>query len=154
MSKILTDELIEARLRKINVLEREDLDHSYMLETIVKHFDFKITSDWPNQPDMMFYTETTADGYEVWVATDDDQRPSINDDIYYYESDWLDKMQDAMTDGLSIYYQELDDDSSEFIDVVENVYEEYYNDKKQELEDKLIDDGYERESTEAATEMV
>ena len=65
MSKIITDELIEARLLKINVLEREDLDHDYMLKTIANHFDFKITSDWVNTPDYMFYTETTADGYEV-----------------------------------------------------------------------------------------
>ena len=32
MSKILTDELIEARLRKINVLEKEELDHDQMLK--------------------------------------------------------------------------------------------------------------------------
>ena len=67
MSKILTDELIQKRLRKIGVyqINEDDLDHDYMLKTIANHFDFKITSDWPNQPDMMFYTETTADGYEV-----------------------------------------------------------------------------------------
>ena len=41
--------------------------------------------------DIMFYTETTADGYEVWIATDDDRHPSINEDVYYYESDWLEK---------------------------------------------------------------
>jgi hypothetical protein len=94
---------------------------------------------------MMFYTETTSDGYEVWVATDDDKRPSINEDIYYYESDWLEKMPDAMTDGMTIYFQELNDDNYEFEDVVLNVYEEYYNDKRQELIEKLIDDGYEWE---------
>jgi len=152
--KILTDNLLEELLAQDQVTLPEETSHDVKLDRIQNHFDFSITANWINNPDMMFYTETTADGYEVWVATDDDQRPSINDDIYYYESDWLEKMQDSMTDGLSIYYQELDDDSSEFIDVVENVYEEYYNDKKQELEDKLIDDGYERESTEAATEMV
>ena len=109
MSKILTDELIETRLRKINVLEREDLDHDYMLKTIANHFDFKITSDWPNQPDMMFYTENTADGYEVWIATDNDRNPNVNEDIYYYDNDWLEKMADAMIDGASIYYDQLDD---------------------------------------------
>ena len=78
----------------------------------------------------------------------------INDDIYYYESDWLEKMQDYLTDGCTIYYQDFADRSYEFEEIIENVYVEYYNDKKQELEDKLIDDGYERESAETTTEMV
>jgi hypothetical protein len=94
---------------------------------------------------MMFFTETTSDGYEVWVATDDEARVSINEDIYYYESDWLEKMPDAMTDGLTIYFQELEDENYSFEEVVQNVYEEYYNDKRQELIEKLIDDGYEWE---------
>ena len=93
----------------------------------------------------MFFTETTSDGYEVWVATDDEARVSINEDIYYYESDWLEKMPDAMTDGLTIYFQELEDENYSFEEVVQNVYEEYYNDKRQELIEKLIDDGYEWE---------
>ena len=146
--KILTDELIENRLRKINVLPNEDLDHDYKLEKIKSHFDFEITANWPNNPDIMFYTETTADGYEVWIATDDDQRPSVNEDIYYYENDWLEKMEDAMTDGNEIYFQELEDDNYEFGDIVDNVYDEYYNDKKQEVESQLIDEGYEHEDEE------
>jgi len=144
--KILTDELIENRLRKRNVLPNEDLDHDYKLEKIKNHFDFEITANWPNNPDIMFYTETTADGYEVWIATDDYQRPSVNDDIYYYENDWLEKMEDAMTDGNEIYFQELDDDNYEFKDIVDNVYDEYYNDKKQEVENELIEEGYEYEN--------
>lgn len=153
-NKILTDSLLEELLAQDRVTLPEETSHDVQLDKIQNHFDFTITANWPNHPDIMFYTETTADGYEVWIATDDDQRPSVNEDIYYYESDWLEKMEDAMTDGLSIYFQELDDDNYEFKEIVYNVYEEYYNDKKQELEDKLIDDGYERESTEATTEMV
>lgn len=145
MSKILTDELIETRLRKINVLEREDLDHDYMLKTIANHFDFKITSDWVNTPDYMFYTETTADGYEVWIATDNDRNPNVNEDIYYYDSDWLEKMPDAMTDGATIYYDQLDDEEYAFQEVIEEVYDEYYNDKKKEIENELIEEGYEYE---------
>jgi len=153
-NKILTDSLLEELLAQDRVTLPEETSYDVQLDKIQGHFDFTITANWPNNPDIMFYTETTADGYEVWIATDDYQRPSVNDDIYYYESDWLEKMEDAMTDGLSIYFQELDDDNYEFKEIVYNVYEEYYNDKKQELEDKLIDDGYERESTEATTEMV
>jgi hypothetical protein len=141
----LDEELVRQLLSEDNVTEADDTNEDIMLERIKNHFDFEITDGWAKNPDMMFYTETTSDGYEVWVATDDEARVSINEDIYYYESDWLEKMPDAMTDGMTIYFQELEDDNYEFQEVLHNVYEEYYNDKRQELIEKLIDDGYEWE---------
>jgi hypothetical protein len=137
----LDEELVRQLLSEDNVTEADDTNEDIMLERIKNHFDFEITDGWAKNPD----TETTSDGYEVWVATDDEARVSINEDIYYYESDWLEKMPDAMTDGMTIYFQELEDDNYEFQEVVHNVYEEYYNDKRQELIEKLIDDGYEWE---------
>jgi len=145
MSKILTDELIESRLRKANVLEPGGLEHDYMFNCVQKYYEFKITNDWGN-PDIMFYTETTSDGYEVWIATNNDRNPSICDDVYYYDNDWLEKMPDAMYDGASIYYDQLDDEEYAFQEVIEEVYDEYYNDKKQEIENELIEEGYEYEN--------
>jgi len=145
MSKILTDELIETRLRKANVLEPGGLEHDYMFNCVQKYYEFKITNDWGN-PDIMFYTETTSDGYEVWIATNNDRNPSICDDVYYYDNDWLEKMPDAMYDGASIYYDQLDDEEYAFQEVIEEVYDEYYNDKKQEIENELIEEGYEYEN--------
>ena len=143
MSKILTEELIEARLRKINVLEKEELDHDQMLKAITDHFEFEMTDYWPNRPDMMFYSETTTDGYEVWIATDNERNPSVNEDIYYYDSDWLEKMPDAMINGATIYYDNLNDEDYAFQEVVEEVYDDYYNDKKRKIKNKLIEEGYE-----------
>ena len=142
--KILTDELIETRLRKANVLEPGGLEHDYMFKCVQDYYEFKITNEWGN-PDMMFYTETTTDGYEVWIATDNDRNPSICDDVYYYDTDWLEKMPDAMYNGASIYYDQLDDEEYAFQEVIEEVYDEYYNDKKQEIENELIEEGYEYE---------
>ena len=146
MSKILTDDLILERLADNNVYPPEDLDYDKKINVIKDHFDFSISSDWGN-PDMMFYTETTSDGYEVYIATEDDRKPSVNDDIYYYENDWLEKMADAMKDGRDIYFQEYDDDAEnyEFQEVIDDVYDNYFNDKKQEVENELIDEGYEWE---------
>lgn len=146
MSKILTDDLILEKLADNNVYPPEDLDYDRKINVIKDHFDFSISSDWGN-PDMMFYTETTADGYEVYIATDDDRKPSVNDDIYYYESDWLEKMADVMTEGRDIYFQDYDDDAEnyEFQEVIDEVYDNYFNDKKQEVENELIDEGYEWE---------
>ena len=141
----LDEELVRQLLAEDNVTEADDTNPDIMLERIKDHFDFQITDGWEKNSDMMFYTETTSDGYEVWIATDDDRHPSINEDVYYYETDWLEKMEDAMTDGSTIYFQDLDSDNYEFQEVVHNVYQEYYNDKREELIEKLIDDGYEWE---------
>ena len=144
----LDEELVRQLLSEDNVTEADDTNPDIMMERIKGHFDFTITDGWEKNADIMFYTETTSDGYEVWIATDDDRHPSINEDVYYYESDWLEKMEDAMTDVSTIYFQDLENDNYEFQEVVYNVYEEYYNDKRQELIEKLIDDGYEWEEEE------
>jgi len=43
------------------------------------------------------------------------------------------------------YLENYERGSYEFEDFIQNVYEDYYNDKKQELIEKLIDDVYEWE---------
>lgn len=150
MSKILTEALIIEKMEDLNILIAEELSDEDKLRITKKHFDFSISNDWGN-PDMMFYTEMTNDGYEVWIATDNDHNPSISEDVYYYDSGWLEKMPDAMIDGQSIYYEEFGQWTYEFQDVLDEVYEKYWNDKKQEIEDKLIEQGYEyEEQTETA----
>ena len=144
----LDEELVIQLLSEDDITEADDTNPDIMMERIKDHFEFEITDGYEKHADIMFYTETTADGYEVWIATDDDRHPSINEDVYYYESDWLEKMEDAMTDGSTIYFQDLDNDNYEFQEVVYNVYQEYYNDKREELIEKLIDDGYEWEEDE------
>ena len=60
-------------------------------ETIIKvvkqHFNFTIDENAHNNYDIAAYTESTADGYEVYVVTNDMQSISINEDVYYYDSD-------------------------------------------------------------------
>ena len=34
----------------------------------------KLLKQWQQRADYFMYTETTADGYEVWVTTDNDRR--------------------------------------------------------------------------------
>ena len=60
-------------------------------ETIIKvvkqHFNFTIDDSAYNNYDIAAYTESTADGYEVYVVTNDMESIQINEDVYYYESD-------------------------------------------------------------------
>ena len=52
------------------------------------------------------YSESTADGYEVYVATHDDQNVSINEDVYYYDSDLTDVIMEQLEDRYSVYIDE------------------------------------------------
>jgi len=143
--KILTDGLILSKMAEDHgVVPIHDIDIEDQFRKIQEHYDFAIDTDWKGNYDMMFYTETTADGYEVWVATEDDKNPYIGEDLYYYDSDWLEKLPDAMTSGYNIYY-DIDFDDYGFQDKVEQVYEDYFNEIKSDVENELIEEGYERE---------
>ncbi len=147
-TKKLTDDLILSKMAEEHgCLPPEDIGFDEKFQAIKDHFEFSISADW-NNPDFMFYSETTADGYEVWIATDNDRNPSVNEDIYYYDSDWLEKMANCMYDGCSIYYQDADCDDYAFQDVVDEVYEEYWGDIKKDVENELIEQGYERKESE------
>ena len=59
-------------------------------ETIIKvvkeHFNFRIDDNDFHNYDIAAYTESTADGYEVYVVTNDMNSVNISEDVYYYES--------------------------------------------------------------------
>ena len=146
MSKILTEDLIDKRLKAHGV--KFDINHDEALKAIQKHYDFELTDNWNGTPDYSIYTETTADGYEVYVATSGDGRNiCINEDVHYYENDLQDKLFEAMTDYNELIYVE-DLDSYYVQDAVTEAYDSYVNDMKQEVENELIEEGYEYEETE------
>ena len=58
-----------------------------ILKVVKEHFNFTIDDNAYHNYDIAAYTESTADGYEVYVVTNDMQSININEDVYYYESD-------------------------------------------------------------------
>ena len=145
--KLITEELIDKRLQARGV--EFDIDHDEALKVIQKHYDFELTDNWNGTPDFSVYTESTADGYEVWVATNGDGRDiCIAEDVHYYENDLAEKLAEAMTDYNELIY--VDDLDSYYVqDAVTEVYDDYVNDMKEEVENELIEEGYEHEKTEA-----
>ena len=143
MNKILTEELIDKRLEAHGV--KFDIEHDEALKVIQDHYDFELTDNWNRTPDYSIYTETTADGYEVWVATSGDGRNvCINEDVHYYENDLSDRLVEAMTDYNELIY--VDDLEAYYVeDAVREVYDSYVNDMKEEVENELIEEGYEYE---------
>ena len=58
-----------------------------MIKVVKEYFNFRIDENAYCNYDIAAYTESTADGYEVYVVTSDMESISINEDVYYYESD-------------------------------------------------------------------
>ena len=79
-------------------------------------------NDW-DKADVKVYTESTADGYELFVVTFDDQNPSINEDVHYYDSDVADRVMENLEQGYSVYIDEyLYDDV-----YLDDSFEEYFS---------------------------
>ena len=153
-NKIITNKLIIDKLEAKGYLEYHDMDENEAWNLLEKHYECEVTDEWRNTSyDFYCYAETTADGYEVFVATNDPNSICISDDVHYYDNDLSDEIEQAIYDGNSMYIDDVD--SPSFKLAVEDAYDSMYNDKKQEIENELIEQGYEYENAdEATTEMV
>jgi hypothetical protein len=143
MKKILTEDLIDERLEAIGI--DYDIDHDEALRVVKNHYEFDITDTWNKTPDYSIYAETTADGYEVWVTTSGDGRNvCINEDVHYYDHDLADRLVEAASDYNELIY--VDDIDSDYVqDAVMQLYESYTSEMKKQVENQLIEEGYEYE---------
>ena len=72
--------------------------------------------------DCTIYNESSADGYDLWICTNDPRRPSICEDVYYYDHDLADAFEEEIRYGNKTFY------------VCDYVYDDcYFNDKLVEL---------------------
>ena len=141
MSKILTDELIEQTMADQGWQDVNEADQDWQRKMVLDHYEVELTDRFDNNCGYYIYGETTRDGYEVFVAADDVRNVCISEDVYYYESDLHEALIDAIKDELSPIY--LDDEDDDFVDyAIERLYEFVYDEKYQEAESELEDQGY------------
>jgi hypothetical protein len=143
MNKIITEKLIEEKLKEKGLSMYDQVENS--LEKLQTHYEFELTDSYNRTPDYSIYTETTADGYEVWVATSGDGRNiCINEDVYYYDSDLAQALYDAMFDYNELIY--VDDLDAYYVqDAIEQAWESFITDVIDEVENELIEQGYKQE---------
>ena len=141
MNKILTDKLIEKRLKDQGISMYDGDDNA--LAKLQNHYDFELTDSYNRTPDYSIFAESTADGYEVWVATSGDGRDvCISEDVYYYDSDLSDPLYEAMMDYNELIY--VDDLDAYYVqDAIDRAWQDYVDDIAKEVEDELIEEGYE-----------
>jgi hypothetical protein len=142
--KLLTEDLIQERLENKDWTVPHETHQEDKISKLRNHYGFEIVTDW-NKCDAYFYTDTTADDYEIWIATEQEGNVCINEDVYYYESQWFEKLADYLRDGCRVYVDSYSQDEYGFEEVIEALYEELYMEIYEEMENELIDEGYEYE---------
>ena len=145
--KYITDELIEERLKEQDLsldgygAEDEDADYKKLCE----HYDFELTDQWHGMIDYYLYSETTADGYEIWVATDNDKGDvCVNEDVHYYDNDLSEVLTEWIRYGGATIY--VDDMETYYVtEALETMWENMIDNIKDEIIIELESEGYEYE---------
>ena len=149
--KLITAELINERLEVKGFGDYQANDEDLAKESVLNYYNIEFTDDYSSSADFYIYEESTADGYSVYVATRDTSSISINEDVYYYDSDLGDALEEFMK------YSNGDEEDPEIV-YVDDLYQQFIDDAMQQLfeylaerfeEDiihELTDEGYEYEN--------
>ncbi len=140
--KTLTEKLIQERLEEKGWSVPHETNQEDKLSKLRDEYGFNIVNEW-NACDVYFYTDETSDGYEIWIATEDERNVNINEDVYYYETSWFEKLADYLRDGAQIYIDQYSQEGYEYEEVIENMYDELYMEVHDEVVDELENEGYE-----------
>ena len=82
------------------------LEEARLIELVKQHLGLSIStdlSDWSNV-DCRVYNECTADGYDLWVVTNEQNHPVICEDVYYYDHDVADAVREQIRYGDTTFY--------------------------------------------------
>ena len=94
-----------------------------MVELVKNHLEISIStdiSDFENN-DCTIYNESTADGYDVFVVTNDTRNVHVCENVFYYDHDIANQFSEQIRYGDRTFYIDSD------------IYEDCY------IEDKLIE---------------
>ena len=116
-------------------MESKEPTQEKIIEAVKKYYGLTIDENAYGSADVYAYEETTADGYSVYVVTNDMNNVCINEDVYYYESDVPQAIMEQInySNGECILYADqyfLDDIHfddvllEEFAEIAEKIYAE------------------------------
>jgi len=63
-----------------------------MIKVVKEYFNFTIDENAYSNYDIAAYTESTRDGYELYIVTHDMSNPMLNEDVYMYDHDVADAL--------------------------------------------------------------
>ena len=143
MAELLTDDIIHEALQADGIMQEPDAN--WLLEYINTEYGGSLDteSSWSeNKHSLKIYSESTADGYDIYWCTFD-EKPYVCQDGYQYEDHpaWSEQAIEELANGGNVYIEShiWDDMEWEFNHELEqwwsDVYEDLFNDKKDELLD-------------------
>ena len=145
MAELLTDDIITDALVDDGIMEEPDAP--WLLEYIESEYGGKLdnTSDWcDKRHNLKIYSESTADGYDIYWCTFD-EKPYVCQDGYQYEdhSGWSEQAIEQLTSGGDVYIEPhiWDDMEWEFNNELEQWWQDVYEDKFNDKKDELLDSG-------------
>ena len=122
-----------------------DMLESRMIELVKNHLGLSISTninDFDNV-DCLIYNESTADGYDVFVCTNDSRHPSICEDVYYYDNDLCNAFQDQVRYGERTFY------------ICDSIYEDcYFDDTLVEMFVENVEDIVENDELDITLEEI
>tara|TARA_R100000027_G_C2229804_1_gene88768 strand:+ start:360 stop:797 length:438 start_codon:yes stop_codon:yes gene_type:complete len=81
-----------------------------LVELVKNHLGLSISTsldDWSNV-DCRVYSESTADGYDLFVVTQQKDHPIICEDCYQYDHDLADAVREEIRYGVETFYIDID----------------------------------------------
>ena len=115
------------------------------IELVKNHLNISISTDINDfdNVDCLIYNESTADGYDVYVCTNDHRHPSICENVYYYDHDLANAFEEQVRYGDETFY--IDD----------CVYEDsYFDDKLVEMFADHVEDIIENDELDITLEEI
>jgi len=113
------------------------LEEARLIELVKQHLGLSIStdlSDWSNV-DCRVYNESTADGYDLWVVTNQQNHPVICEDVYYYDHDVADAIREQIRYGdTTLYIDECVYEDCYIDDMLLNMFADYAEDIISEAE--------------------
>ena len=82
------------------------LEEARLIELVKQYLELSISkdlNDWSNV-DCRVYNEQTADGYDLWVVTNQPNAPIICEDVYYYDHDVAQAVREQIRYGDTTFY--------------------------------------------------
>ena len=110
-----------------------------LIELVKNHVNISISTsldNWSNV-DCRVYSECTADGYDLYVVTQQQDTPIICEDCYQYSHDIADAIREEIRYGVETFYIDIDIYNDCYIeDMLLEMFNEYVEDI---IEDEDLD---------------
>lgn len=141
--KEITEEIISQELVNRDVLADYYDNPDKGQAQLQIHFGFELVEDDAYRRDFVIYQEDTADGYEVWIAHEPNNRIDVSSDVHYYEHNLSDVLMEAMQETHidTIYVDDIEAGYVE--DALISLYEIMKDEVIESIIDKLTENGYE-----------